>query len=104
VPGVRVTPGAPFNRVPVEHHERASPSGCGRVAAEQEIALFGYRFLERQQRPFRVYSERGIRREGEMDSAMVNPIEIDGPDEIVAALPHTLTQPKYLEHYFCDRL
>ena len=73
--------------------ERAS------VWIQQEIATFCYRmFLEGRSLPIRIFSERGIRREGVMEIAVVNPIEFDDPDEVPAEVDKWLRSREFEEH------
>src|SRR5712692_674027 len=73
--------------------ERAS------VWIQQEIATFCYRmFLEERSLPIRIFSERGVRREGVMEIAVVNPIEFDGPEEILAEVDKWLRSREFEEH------
>jgi len=62
---------------------------CHRASTwvQQEIAILCYR-IHAQARPIpiRVYSEFGIRLEGVMAAAIVNPIEFSQDDEVVASL------------------
>ena len=69
------------------------------VWIQQEIAMFCYRmFLERRSLPIRAYSERGIRLEGVMGIAVVNPIEFDRPEEIPAEVGKWLDSREFEEH------
>ena len=57
------------------------------VWIQQEIAIFSYRmFLERTPRPIMVYSQRGIRPEGLMQAAIVNPLTFDTDEEVIAGV------------------
>lgn len=69
------------------------------VWIQQEIAVFCYRmFLEQQSLPLRVYSQREIRREGVMEIAIVNPIDFDRDDEVVAGVDAWLKSREFEEH------
>jgi hypothetical protein len=69
------------------------------VWIQQEIAVFSYRmFLEDRALPIRVYSERGIRREGVMEVAIVNAIEFDRGAEILTDVDKWLGGPEFEEH------
>jgi len=69
------------------------------VWIQQEIAMFCYRmFLEQRSLPLRVYSERGIRREGVMEIAVVNPIEFDRDREVIAGVDAWLKSREFEEH------
>jgi len=69
------------------------------VWIQQEIAVFCYRmFLEQRSLPLRVYSERGIRREGVMDIAVVNPIDFDRDREVIAGVDAWLKSREFVEH------
>jgi hypothetical protein len=75
------------------------PSQRSSVWIQQEIAVLSYRmYLEQRSLPIRVYSERGIRREGVMEVAIVNAIEVDSPDEIVADVDKWLGGREFEEH------
>ena len=76
-----------------------SPAVRSSVWIQQEIAIFCYRmFLEQRSLPLRVYSERGIRREGVMEIAVVNPIEFDREDEVVTGVNSWLNGHEFEEH------
>jgi len=69
------------------------------VWIQQEFAVFCYRmFLEQRSLPVRVYSERGIRREGVMEIAVANPIEFDRRDEVVGGVNEWLKSREFEEH------
>ena len=69
------------------------------VWIQQEVAIFCYRmFLEQRSLPIRVYSERGILREGVMNIAVVNPIEFDRDDEVLAGVDTWLKGREFDEH------
>jgi hypothetical protein len=75
------------------------PTERSSVWIQQEFAMLCYRaFVEKRSIPMRVYAERGIRREGVMEIAMANPIEIDNPDEILADVDKWLGSPDFDEH------
>ncbi len=76
-----------------------APVERGSVWIQQEIATFCYRmFLEGRSLPIRIFSERGLRREGVMEIAVVNPIEFDGPDEILPEVDKWLRSREFEEH------
>ena len=57
------------------------------VWIQQEIPVFCYRmFLEQRSLPIRVFSERGILREGVIQIAIVNPIEFDRSTDVVSGV------------------
>ena len=75
------------------------PAERASVWIQQEIATFCYRmFLERRSFPIRVYSERGIRREGVMEIAVVNPIEFDRSEEIPTEVERWLRSREFDDH------
>jgi len=69
------------------------------VWIQQEIAVLSYRmFLQDHAVPVRVYSERGIRLEGIMQAAIINPIEFDTTDEVLRSIDAWLTGHEFDEH------
>ena len=81
------------------NYEGFPPSERSSVWIQQEISIFAYRmFLEQRSLPIRVYSERGIRREGVMEIAIVNPIEFDQPDEIPPDVDKWLNSREFEDH------
>jgi len=76
-----------------------SPTERSSVWIQQEFAIFCYRaFVERRAIPMRIYTERGIRREGVMEIAMANPIEFADSAEILADVDKWLGGPDFDEH------
>ena len=75
------------------------PTERSSVWIQQEFAIFCYRaFVEGRSIPMRIYTERGIRREGVMEIAMANPIDFETPDEIAENVDHWLGGPDFDEH------
>jgi len=69
------------------------------VWIQQEIAVFCYRmFLEQRSLPIRVFSERGILREGVIQIAIVNPIEFDRSTDVVSGVDAWLKSRDFEEH------
>jgi hypothetical protein len=69
------------------------------VWIQQEIAVFSYRlFLEDRALPIRIYSERGIRREGVMEVAIVNAIEFESTAEVLTDVDKWLEGREFEEH------
>lgn len=69
------------------------------VWIQQEIAILCYRrFLQARPVPVRVYMENGIRLEGVMRTAIVNPILFERNQEVRDGLSEWLRGPEFEEH------
>lgn len=69
------------------------------VWIQQEIAILCYRrFLQARPVPVRVYMEEGIRLEGVMRTAIVNPISFKSNQEVLDGLSEWLRGPEFEEH------
>jgi hypothetical protein len=81
------------------HYAEYEPVERSSVWIQQEIAMFCYRmFLEHRSLPIRVYTEPGIRREGVTEGDLVNAIEFENSNEVVADVGKWLESQEYSEH------
>jgi hypothetical protein len=75
------------------------PKPRASVWVQQEIAVLCYRkFLQQQHLPIRVYSQSGILLEGVMRTAIVNPIEFEKDEEVLADVEKWLHGSEFSEH------
>ncbi len=69
------------------------------VWIQQEIAAFCYRmFVEQRSLPIRVYAEPGIRREGVLEIAIVNPIDFVRGEDVIAGVDAWLKGREFEEN------